>query len=290
MNELFDSTDLKSLVEESKDILARAKERFRPVATICLFSGGNDSTALFELVSGSVDAALHIKTGIGIIDKGRTATDHVEAMCKAKKVPLIVLDTKPEVYRHIVLRPDKPKGGFPGRHDICYHLLKNQRLQEFQRDNSKRGQTLLFVSGVRKSESKRRSRGVASKEIDAPRGRLKRCAWVNPIIGFTQAHLLSLRNEKGLPQCEGAQFIHKSGECLCGSFPSPVTLDEIEFWFPATGAYIRSLEREAQKMGKPYCKWGQGPTKNSHADVGPLCSECSLFTAMESAVKVPKEL
>jgi len=282
---LFPESTLPELIEEAHDILARAKERFKPRATYALFSGGNDSTAMLSIVKDQVDAAVHIVTGIGIIDKGRTALDHVHERCEAWNVPLIVLETPPEVYRHIVLRPDKPDGGFPGRHDLTYHLLKAQRLQEFQRDYSRRGDRLLLVSGVRRKESKRRAGGVASKAIDAPRGRLQRCAWANVIIGFAQAHLWSLRQELSLSQCEGAAYIHKSGECLCGSFPSPVTLEEIEFWFPETGRYIRGLEREAAAMGKPYCKWGKGHSEGKAKPVGPLCQGCELFKGIDDAVK-----
>ncbi len=279
MDSLFGEVTLPELIEIGCENIRKAKEIFRPVATYALFSGGNDSTAMMQIAKNHVDAAVHISTGIGIIDQGRTALDHVRDCCEMWKVPLIVLETSPDVYRHIVLRSDKPNGGFPGRHDITYHLLKNMRLQEFQRDYSRRGERLLFVTGVRKSESVRRGAGVASKAIDEPRGRLKRCAWVSPINGFTQAHLLSLREQLSLPQCEGAALLHKSGECLCGAFPSPFGLDELTYWFPETGKYIRSLEVLAENAGKPYCKWGAGHKKT--VSPGPLCSSCGLFDNQE---------
>lgn len=281
--ELFPQVTLEELEEMAVETILKAKERFKPVATYALFSGGNDSTASVYLARNYVDAAVHIDTGIGISDEGRTALDHVRACCEVWELPLIVLRTSPEVYRHIVLRDDKPGGGFPARHDITYHLLKNQRLQEFQRDKSKRGEMLLFVTGVRKSESVRRSSGVASKPIDEPRGRLTRCAWANPIIGFAQAHLASLREKANLPQCDGAALIHKSGECLCGAFPQPFSLEELSYWFPTTGKYIRSLEVLAEKAGKPYCRWGRGHDKDNVPAPGPLCSSCELFKDLKGA-------
>lgn len=272
---LFDEITLGELEAMAVETVIKAKERFKPVATYALFSGGNDSTAMMLLMRDHVDAAVHISTGIGITDKGRSALDHVRSCCERWHLPLIVLETQPAVYRKIVLRDDKPNGGFPGRHDITYHLLKNQRLQEFQRDRSKKGERILLVSGVRRSESSRRKNGVASKAIDEPRGRLTRCAWANPIIGFAQAQLSEFRQKHELPQCEGAAYLHKSGECLCGAFPQPFDLAELTFWFPETGAYIRSLEVEAKRMGKPYCKWGVGHSKSKSP--GPLCSSCTLF-------------
>lgn len=281
---LFDEITLEELEAMAVETIIKAKEQFKPVATYALFSGGNDSTAMMLLMRDHVDAAVHISTGIGITDKGRSALDHVRSCCEQWKLPLIVLETPPAVYRKIVLRDDKPNGGFPGRHDITYHLLKNQRLQEFQRDQSKKGERILLVSGVRKGESTRRRTGVASEIIEGPRGRLTRCCWVKPITYFTKSHLLAFRQKHELPQCDGAAYLHKSGECLCGAFPQPFDLAELTFWFPETGAYIRSLEVEAERMGKPYCKWGVGHGKKGKAP-GPLCSSCELFDLTPNAYR-----
>ena len=103
-----------------------------------------------------------------------------------------------------------------------------------------------------------------------------RTFWCNPIIHFGSRAMLEARESFEVPQCEASSLIHKSGECLCGAFAKPGELEELEYWFPETGAYIRSLEREAEKAGKPYCKWGHGLNKTTRP-VGPLCSECSLF-------------
>ncbi len=263
------------LQAEATEILTKAKERFRPVATFALFSGGNDSTVAFWLSRGMVDAAVHIVTGIGIREQGRTALDHVRRMCDAARLPLIVLKTPEDEYRHIVLSA-KAKG-FPGPafHYVTYHRLKHKRIRELQRDRSVRGDKILLVSGIWKKESKRRNakyRTPINQDYEA-----RRCWWVNPMLRFGRENIQAVRQYAELPQSEGAALIHKSGECLCGSMAKAEELPEIEYWFPETGKYIRDLEREAAAAGKPYCKWGHGGGQGPAKPVGPLCQGCELF-------------
>lgn len=270
--DLFGHT-LSDFASEGRDILKRAKEKTQPVKTFALFSGGNDSTTMLHLVKDEIDAAVHINTGIGIPQTSR----FVRTICDSWKIPLIELATSPSVYRDIVLGPSSK--GFPGPafHYICYHRLKSQRLQELQRDYSKRGQTIVLVSGVRAHESTRRMKQIGGREIDAPRGRLGRCTWANPIVHFDSRLMAEYRSAHNVPRSPVADLIHKSGECLCGAFSRPWELEELEVWFPETAAYIRELEQEATKLGKRYQKWGHTKPTKKDLSPGPLCSSCRLF-------------
>ncbi len=91
---LFGHLSAPGLAEESLEILANAKERFSPKLTLAMFSGGNDSTTLLRLVKDHVDAAVHIRTGIGI----ESTFEHVQRTCEAWGVRLIVLETPTSVY------------------------------------------------------------------------------------------------------------------------------------------------------------------------------------------------
>ncbi len=280
---LFGTLNAHELAEEAGELLAKVKEQVKPKLTLALFSGGNDSTAMLSLVKDQVDAAVHIRTGTGI----ESTFTHVRETCEAWGVRLIVLETDPAVYRKLVLRGafkrrDGTIGvgqGFPGPalHYICYHHLKQARLRELQRDYSKRGERLLLVSGVRRKESKRRSKSVEKKEWSGPDHEARRCWWANPLVNFTGEDMLRIREAAELPRCEAAALIHKSGECLCGAFAKPGELEELEFWFPAVGQQIRDLEREAEQAGKRYCRWGHGAIQGESKPVGPLCSGCELF-------------
>jgi 3'-phosphoadenosine 5'-phosphosulfate sulfotransferase (PAPS reductase)/FAD synthetase len=270
------------LVEEAHEIIAKAKERCKPTLTLAMFSGGNDSTTMLRLVKDQIDAAVHIRTGIGI----ESTFDHVRRVCQAWKIKLIVLETDPKVFRSIVLDlPGKsPCRGFPGpgMHFVPYNRLKQHRIGNLQRDYSKRGEQLLLVSGVRYHESKRRKMNVASVDYQKDQS-LNRIKWCNPIRKFDSRDMANLRQELETPQCEAAGLIHKSGECLCGAFAKPGELEELEYWFPDVGKYIRDLEREAVAAGKHYCKWGHGMNDRKKAKpVGPLCQGCELFDKMEN--------
>lgn len=267
---------VEELCAEALDILAEAKALYKPVKTFVLLSGGNDSTTLTYLVRPLVDAAVHIRTGIGI---PQTST-FVRETCAALDLPLIELVTPPAVYRRIVLGPNSP--GFPGpaQHFITYHLLKAERLQNLQRDYASRGQRLLLVSGVRSQESERRMLSVGSSEHEAPRGRLGKCAWANPIVHWTSFDMNTYREAYRVPRSLVADLLHRSGECLCGAFAKPQELDEIALWYPDTATYIRGLEAEARAAGKFYATWGHRSGKQGRPP-GPLCSDCQYRMEIE---------
>jgi 3'-phosphoadenosine 5'-phosphosulfate sulfotransferase (PAPS reductase)/FAD synthetase len=276
---LWEPVTVAEMQEKADEVMRKAKEQFKPVRTFACFSGGNDSTAMVKLVENHIDAAVHIKTGISVIDEGRTAFDHVKAFCEAEGIELIVLETPPSEYHSIILGElgKSPCQGFPSKamHHVCYNRLKDRRIRDIQRNYSKKGETVLLVSGVRAQESARRAR-TSSKSIERPeKGRI---AWANPITTLTSGDLAQIRQHYGLPQCDPSACIHMSGECLCGAFAKPGELEEIEFWFPETGKYIRELEAEVEKAGMPNCKWGQPPKKvvvlEMFEEVGPLCQGC----------------
>lgn len=263
---------VEELVSEALGILEEAKATYRPVKTYVLLSGGNDSTTLAHLVCSMVDAAVHIRTGIGIPQTSAFVRD----TCSRLGLPLIELVTPPEVYRNIVLGTKSP--GFPGpsQHYITYHRLKAGRLQNLQRDHAKRGERILLVSGVRSHESKRRMLSIGGYEHQGPHGRLGKCAWANPIVHWTSMDMNNYREAFRVPRSPVADLLHKSGECLCGAFAQKGELNEIAFWYPETAAYIRGLEVEAQVLGKRHSTWGYRNGQRPSKPPGPLCSDCQL--------------
>jgi 3'-phosphoadenosine 5'-phosphosulfate sulfotransferase (PAPS reductase)/FAD synthetase len=268
-------TPVEELVEEALSILMEAKELYKPVKTYVLTSGGNDSTTLMHLIRPYVDAAVHIRTGIGIPE----TSEFVREVTASFGLDLIELVTPPEVYRDIVL--GETRKGFPGpnMHYITYHRLKAERIRNLQRDYSKRGERLLLVSGVRSQESQRRMLGVGKVEHQAPTSTTTRCAWVNPIVHWTSFEMMGYRSAFDVPRSPVADKIHKSGECLCGAFATRDELKELEFWYPETANYIKSLEAEAKALGKKFPYWGHRAGKRPTA-TGPLCSDC-LFNLDE---------
>ena len=264
---------IEDMVSEALDIIREAQEIYAPKRTYAMVSGGNDSITMLHLVRPYIDAAVHINTGIGI----QETTQFVRDTCVDWGIPLIELVTPPETYVDILMRAN----GFPGPalHATCYHRLKSERLHELQRDYSKRGEKLLLLSGVREHESRRRMRGIGSKEHTPAPGGLSRCVWAAPLVHWTSLDMSRYGRGHLVPRSLVADLLHKSGECLCGSFARPGELDEISVWFPSTATYIRSLEERMRSLGKRYCKWGwRAPSAQDMAmpSPGPLCSDCQL--------------
>lgn len=264
---------LEQAILQAKQIMDCAVQQYKPVATITLFSGGNDSTVTLHFSRPWITHAAHINTGIGI----PSTTEYVRQVCKDWNVPLIELVTPPEVYRNVLFakRADGQVEGFPGPmgHRVCYWHLKQQRLRELRRVfvHNSRKDRVLYVTGIRASESLRRM----ARGISVPIRKDGSTVWVNPILHFDSYLVGKYRQIFNLPQCEAAGLLHRSGECLCGAFAKPEELKEIELWFPKTGAYIRNMERELREVGARHCEWGGGGARKTlPVPPGPLCVGC----------------
>lgn len=176
--------------------------------------------------------------------------------------------------------PPKSALGFPGpmQHTRCYVNLKERAIEEMLRQHKgdARDSRVLALTGIRRAESKRRrNRADITK-----RGAL---IFANPLIDWTTPDLHRYREKHELPESDVAALLHRSGECNCGAYAAPGEREMLRSlwpdWFEAT---IAPLEREAEEMGLPVCKWGAGrdfiDARKAHgaAEDEVLCSDCQL--------------
>lgn len=254
---------------EPLTILDATIVEYSPVAVVGLFSGGNDSTVLIDVVRARLTHLAHVNTGIGV----EQTREYVRRMsCDYFRLPFIE-EHPPEgcTYEEIVLRWGFPG---PGGHRVAYNRLKERALRNVRKRfiTNGRKQRILFVTGVRRQESQRRMplQNAVQREGSV--------VWCNPLFDWTNDDITQYRTDHPeLPRNEVADLLHHSGECLCGAFARPTELAEIEFFFPETGAEIRELERRVEAAGIKACKWGQRPPKLDVEDAapGPLCSGCA---------------
>jgi 3'-phosphoadenosine 5'-phosphosulfate sulfotransferase (PAPS reductase)/FAD synthetase len=171
--------------------------------------------------------------------------------------------------------------GFPGRgqHGKAYSRLKERRLEDVLRE-TKAGQprtaAVLFLSGIRRSESARR----AKREPLSQRGSAKFC---NPIIDWSAADVAAYGTHHQLPASDVAAILHRSGECNCGAFARAEEERALmeTFWPRWWSETIEALEVEAEARGVRWCRWGGydrdgNQAAGSAAPPGPLCSSCQL--------------
>lgn len=133
---------------------------------------------------------------------------------------------------------------------------------------------VLFITGVRKQESARRMGHVKAFQEEGRR------IWVAPLLNWTREEILDHLAFRDLPRNPVVETLHMSGECLCGCFSHKGELDEICFWYPETGQYIRELERIVQGEGFVW-GWEEAPPhwwrqmrKGQEMLPGILCSGC----------------
>lgn len=270
---------------EPEQVIERAESELGPfVARVCLFSGGNDSTVLAHRCREFYDELVFIDTGTAVPGVREFVDQFADFIGK----PLRVYESG-DAYRLMVLGGGKRSDGlphvalgFPGpaQHGRAYTRLKERQLEALRRDLKKghpRSARVLYLTGVRRDESKRRSK---RSEVT----RSGSTVFCNPLIDWTNSQMHRYRAEHRLPQSDVAALIHRSGECNCGAFASPGEREMMQSlwpeWFEQT---IASLEREAKAQGIAACEWGKAPAAQMPDEVGALCSDCQLRLEVEEA-------
>jgi 3'-phosphoadenosine 5'-phosphosulfate sulfotransferase (PAPS reductase)/FAD synthetase len=306
-------------------LIEEARERWKPIKTYCLFSGGNDSGVLAHRCREHYDALFYIDTGTAVPTTAEQeivgVEDHVRAFAERLGKPLEIRRSG-DAYRTMVLgdelwwrryriraaqerRPfsieqmiaeDRWAGrasskrygqapyGFPGKgqHGRAYSRLKERRIEELLRqakEGHPRTAAVLFLSGIRRSESRRR----AKREPLVERGSAKFCS---PLIDWTAEEMVGYRRRFDLPQSDVAALLHRSGECNCGAFARAEEERQLmrTFWPEWWGETIEALEAEAEARGVRWCRWGGFDLQGNQAagaagDPGLLCANCLIPTA-----------
>lgn len=217
-----------------------------------LTSGGKDSTALLHWLAerGQLEAAVHIKTNIGI----QATTDFVIDLCKEWNWPLHVIEPSPKfTYSAHVLQYGFPG---PGYHRMIMGKLKFKTMRDFALTIDRKKHCL--ISGVRKFESARRM-GNYPEPIQT-----NGAVWFGCPFFYKKAEeLYKYIHEHGLKITPVHAKMGMSGECMCGSFASGGEKQKIRELDPKLAKYIEWLEDGIQKFGSPqakrYPKWGNSP-------------------------------
>lgn len=264
-------------LDEAQRIMKEAIDTHAPSHIVCLLSGGHDSLTVTHFVMENYrhlqPRVAHIDTGIGIPD---TQT-FVKDVCRRYQWPLKIFRAvenvkadgtpDPMVYDDIVREHGFPG---PGAHRLMYSKLKQRQVRRIVRElKHKRTDRILFISGVRRAESRRRMGTTEEIWRDGAQ------VWVAPLLYFTESDQKQYMERWDLPRNPVKDKLCMSGECLCGAFATPGELAEISYWYPEVGARIRRLEAEVAARGHKGSWENGGWKKNTPVEpAGPLCSTC----------------
>lgn len=279
------------LVHQARLILTEAIEEHNPVAIYLALSGGNDSrvTTHVSLPLLANDprfrGAVLVDTGIALPE----AHESVREYAASVGVPLMIQQTPrgPAEYEGFVLQH-----GFPGpaQHHRMYQRLKERAIRVVTakaKAGHSRMDRVMFVSGVRKYESKRRVNLTEPVQRDGGR------VWVNPLFWWTTPERNAYQSATRIERNPISEIIcGSSGDCLCGAMADPdgdKEMASLETWFPDSGKRLRDLERRAAAAGV-WCKWGHKPPSPPKAELEhpsifmPMCVGCeSRYEGSEAA-------
>ena len=300
--------------EDPDELIARARGEHQPVAVWCLFSGGNDSTVLAHRCREHYDGLAFVDTGTAVPGVAEFVREYADWIGKPLRVlragdayRIMVLGDGVWWARYDAARAVEPclsieafvardtrrygrasggelgqiPHGFPGpgAHGRSYNRLKERQIMTLLRESKvghPRSARVLFLSGIRRAESRRRSKREAINRLPG-----KAAVFAAPLIDWTGEEMRSYRRGHDLPESPAAALLHRSGECNCGAFAKAgEERAMLKALYPEFFAGIEGLEREAQAAGVRWCRWGGYDVHGNRAGevtrrrAGMLCESC----------------
>lgn len=295
-------------------LIATAKSEHRPVATWCLFSGGNDSTVLAHRCREDYDGLAWIDTGTAVPGVAEFVREYAEWIGKPLRVLhagdafrrmvigdlvwwarfIAAHDREPDLSIEEFIARDARRYGMasggelgqvphgfpgPGAHGRAYNRLKERQIMTLLRESKQghpRSARVLLLSGIRRAESRRRSKREAINRLARTSA-----VFVNPLINWTGEQMRRYRAEHQIPESPAAALLHRSGECNCGAFAKgEEERAMLGALYPEFFAEIEMLEQEAKAAGVRWCRWGGYDLEGNRAGEvsrerpGLLCESC----------------
>jgi 3'-phosphoadenosine 5'-phosphosulfate sulfotransferase (PAPS reductase)/FAD synthetase len=299
--------------QDPDDVVALARAAHEPVAVWCLFSGGNDSTVLAHRCREHYQALAWIDTGTAVPGVAEFVAEYADWLGKPLRVLdagdayrqmvmgdlvwwarfIAAHDQQPGLsIAAFIARDEHEHGrasggglgqvphGFPGpgAHGRAYNRLKERQIMALLRKSKvghPRSARVLFLSGIRRAESRRRSKREAISR--APR---RAAVFACPLIDWSNQEMLGYRRRHEIPESPAAALLFRSGECNCGAYAAPGEREMLKALYPEWFAGIEALEAEAQAAGVRWCRWGGYDVPGNRAGevsrerTGMLCESC----------------
>jgi 3'-phosphoadenosine 5'-phosphosulfate sulfotransferase (PAPS reductase)/FAD synthetase len=255
------------LLLESRGIVQKAIEQYKPYKICLMISGGDDSLLTLEVckrIGVKVDFIIHGNTRTGL----KATTQFVRDLADAGSA-----------YRDYVLR----KGFFGkgvGAHSFSYHVLKAAPFRKAVSKHirqKKRNRPVLLLNGVRVDESDNRSDKLGDNPYNVdPASRNN--IWVNVVHWWTTEERDSFLSDHNIKRNPVAIALGRSGECMCGTMQNTAARLAASQFDPEWGAWLDELEKEAIALHS--FGWGQQCSKKEvkENDFQPMCTGCKALS------------
>jgi 3'-phosphoadenosine 5'-phosphosulfate sulfotransferase (PAPS reductase)/FAD synthetase len=276
------------MAKEASEILRESINELDPDHVYAAFSGGHDSLVATHIASKTpeFDGVFHANTGIGIEE----TREYVRETCKRHEWRLHEIspqDCKDAGYKGLTYEEMVEKYGFPGaaQHQKAYTYLKERPIRHLKRTvKDRRTEKVMLVTGIRSHESERRMGNAVEYHI-GPEG----IAWSAPLFYWQKLDVTKYIDEHDLQRNPVEDYMHMSGECLCGAYARPGEMEELQMWYPDAADQIKDLEAkiadkdaqvfEVDQFEEKMRKWGwtQRNIKNPAQKSLPMCHDCTQF-------------
>ena len=213
---------------------------------------------------------------------GPDAHRYLYIQLKERAIDALVRDhtVRRSSWREMVVAVLRQSYAMPLQYQQCLYAALLEAYPLFMQESRRKA---LLVTGVRRQESARRMGHVQAEKVEGRR------VWLAPLLNWTKEDVLNHLDFADLPRNPVVETLHLSGECLCGCYAHRGELDEICFWYPATGKRIKDLETIVRNEGFPW-RWEDAPPqwwkqirrgRDALPGFSPLCSSCEARHASQ---------
>jgi len=256
------------------------------------YSGGKDSGIVLDFISKEYP---HNFKGVIFVDTGISTNmtlDFVKNYCKEHNYKLNLLhpyDVKrkkeskyghpgdPFTFENLVLNFGFPKAS---GHNVTMAWLKYYPMRKFIHQKIKDNENPAIISGVRKKESKRRSKRKAySNHINHD----SYMTFICPLFYKSNNWVSEYSIKNNIKRSGVYNTLHISGDCLCGCFAKKSELKLLEMFHPEVFAEIKRLEKLVKEKGSKeaqrFTTWANNNKSTSQIESqttleSAICSEC----------------
>lgn len=213
------------VLKQPKEIIKSAIDRWNPSHIICLYSGGYDSLVTTHL-SWRIQNEFNLPMYVYSIDTQLSADgwrDYAQTVANRFKWRFDIYDNMSGFFEYLIWVLINGQPRTPNAHKKVYNRLKGRAIAQMLKDHkrkrpdktknrqNKRYDKVLFLSGIRQSESEERGK------LESPINRAgnSNAVFANPIFYWEESDLLEYRTEHDLPFNPFYETVGGSGDCQC---------------------------------------------------------------------------